>query len=71
MSSTVLYHIQGIRQYKLKRFVLEKGKNIFEIEHRHDSDLRRLSPTEILAVALRQFVLTEHLPTLKEVASKE
>lgn len=25
MSSTVLYHIQGIRQYKLKRFVLEKG----------------------------------------------
>ena len=39
MSSTVLYHIQGIRQYKLKRFVLEKGKNIFEIEHRHDSDL--------------------------------
>lgn len=40
MSSTILYHIQGVRQYRLRRFFLEKGKNIFEIEHRHDSTLR-------------------------------
>ncbi len=26
--SNLLYHIQGIRQYKLKKYFLEKGKNI-------------------------------------------